>query len=201
MQLEFLAPVELFLSSWTVTVFDPGGMFFFFWFSVFVLCGLSCLHFLGREHSTIVEGQRLGTVHIMEGSCSRLGFFVRNILYMYKNMCVHVCVSFFLLCGAVGGGVGGVGWGGVWVARRSLNKSSEESYDEKVHCNGQERSVQWLNKKRIRSNVFPQDWSSTSLSGKANDWWNGERSVFDLFSNLKMRKIQGFLSVNLWSTW
>ena len=31
------------------------------------------------EHSTIVEGQRLGTVHIMEGTCSRLRFFfVRN---------------------------------------------------------------------------------------------------------------------------
>ena len=53
------------------------------------------------EHSTIVEGERLGTVHIMEGPCSRLRFFVRkekNDTDMY--MCVYVCV-FFLLCGAV----------------------------------------------------------------------------------------------------
>ena len=56
-------------------------------------------------------------------------------------------------------------------------------------------------KKWVRSNVFPQDWSSTSLSGKANDWWNGERSVFDLFSNSKWVNSQGLLSVNLWSTW
>ena len=62
--------------------------------------------------STILEGQVLGTVHIMEGTCSRLGFFVRNIYiyiykykYMYIYMCVYVCVFVFLLCGAVGGGV------------------------------------------------------------------------------------------------
>ena len=57
------------------------------------------------ERSTIVEGQTLGTVHIMEGTCSRLGFFVRNMntdiytftimytyiykKYMYKNKCVY----------------------------------------------------------------------------------------------------------------
>ena len=45
----------------------------------------------------------------------------------------------------------------------------------------------------------PQDkkWSSTASSGKANDWRIRERVVLDLFSNLKMGKIQGFLSVNL----
>ena len=32
MQLQFLAPVELFLSSWRVTVFDPGGI------NIFYLC-------------------------------------------------------------------------------------------------------------------------------------------------------------------
>ena len=31
--------------------------------------------FLGRELATIVEGQRLGTVHIMEGTCSSMRFF------------------------------------------------------------------------------------------------------------------------------
>ena len=75
------------------------------------------------QNSTILEGQMLGTVHIMEGTCSRLGFFVRNIdffkytytytytytykyKYMYIYMCVYVCVFVFLLCGAVGVGVG-----------------------------------------------------------------------------------------------
>ena len=84
----------------------------------------------GMEHSTIVEGQRLGTVHIMEGICSRLVFFVIYIyIYIYKYIQIHlhvhihiqihvplhvrvrVCLCFFLLlCGAVGG----VGWGVMW---------------------------------------------------------------------------------------
>ena len=38
------------------------------------------------ERSTIVEGQTLGTVHIMEGTCSRLRFFVRN---MNTDMCIY----------------------------------------------------------------------------------------------------------------
>ena len=39
--------------------------------------------------------------------------------------------------------------------------------------------------------------------GKANDWRTRERDVLDLFSNLKLGKIQGLLSVNLWGnpTW
>ena len=55
----------------------------------------------------------------------------------YTNTCTFscacACVSlFFLLCGAVGGGVG---WGGVWCG------------------------VVWCGKKWVISNVFPQDWS------------------------------------------
>ena len=38
------------------------------------------------ELSTIVEGQTLGTVHFMEGTCSRLRFFVRN---MNTDMCIY----------------------------------------------------------------------------------------------------------------
>ena len=38
------------------------------------------------ELSNIVEGQALGTVHIMEGTCSRLRFFVRN---MNTDMCIY----------------------------------------------------------------------------------------------------------------
>ena len=65
----------------------------------------------GMEHSTIVDGQKLGTVHIMEGTCSRLRFFIRNMstdMYMYTEMymntyrymymCVYVCVFVFFCC-------------------------------------------------------------------------------------------------------
>ena len=48
---------------------------FFIRFTVFAR-GLSCLHIflLRREQTTIMKGQRLGTVHIMERACSRLRF-------------------------------------------------------------------------------------------------------------------------------
>ena len=42
-----------------------------------------------------MEGQRLGTVHIMEGTCSRQGFFVRNIyiyIYIYIYIKIHIHV-------------------------------------------------------------------------------------------------------------
>ena len=63
------------------------------------------------EHSTIVEGQRLGTVYIMEGTCSGLRFFMRieqkvtpTCTYTHTDTCACactcVCVFFFLLCGA-----------------------------------------------------------------------------------------------------
>ena len=59
-----------------------------------MLCGLSCLHLSRRTNSsTILEGQMLGTVHIMEGTCSRLGFFVRNIhIYIYIFIQIHIHV-------------------------------------------------------------------------------------------------------------
>ena len=47
--------------------------------------------------STIVEGQTLGTIHIMEGTCSRLRFFVRNMntdmsiyTYTYTILYTHI---------------------------------------------------------------------------------------------------------------
>ena len=47
--------------------------------------------------------------------------------------------------------------------------------------------------------TFHQDnWSLTTLLGKANDWRNREHVIFDLFSNLNMANIQWLLSVNLW---
>ena len=42
--------------------------------------------------STILEGQMLGTVHIMEGTCSRLGFFVRKIYIFQIHIHVHLHV-------------------------------------------------------------------------------------------------------------
>ena len=100
------------------------------------MCGLSCLHFLlRREHSTIVEGQRLGIVHIMEGTFLRdiyiYTYKYTNIYkYMYKYMyiymcvyvCMYVCVFVFYVvwcrvmsCAARGWVVGwlGVVWCGV----------------------------------------------------------------------------------------
>ena len=86
------------------------------------LCGLSCLHFLSRmELSTIVESQALVTLHIMDGTCSRLRIQIQILMqiltytygvhvdctgthtmdrymktYMYTYIYVYVCVFFCL---------------------------------------------------------------------------------------------------------
>ena len=78
MQLQFLAPVEFFLSCWTVAVFDPGGIIIFFIYIFSRACFVMSALVSRVEHETVVEGRRLGTVHIMEGTCSRLRFFVRS---------------------------------------------------------------------------------------------------------------------------
>ena len=61
-----------------------------FFFTVFAraVCHVYTL-LLGRGYSTIVEGQRLGTVHIMEGTCSRLRFFVRIFIFTYTHTHTH----------------------------------------------------------------------------------------------------------------
>ena len=66
-----------------------------------------------------------------------------------------------------------------------------------------EEKENWIDKSNhlvadSRQSFPPYCWNWTVLSGKANDWRNRRRVVLDLFSNLKMGKIQG---VNLWSTW
>ena len=81
MQLQFLAPVELFFKAVERLQFLTRAELLFF--KIYSFCALwfvtSTLCYQEREHSTIVKGQRLGTVHIMEGTCSRLrSFFVRN---------------------------------------------------------------------------------------------------------------------------
>ena len=87
MQFQFLAPVELFFKQ-------LNGCSFVM--SAFVS---------GMEHSTIVESQRLGAVHIVECTCSRLVFFrvvwAKNDTDMYMNtdMFIYTCertrASFF----------------------------------------------------------------------------------------------------------
>ena len=71
MQLQFLAPVELFFKQLNGYSFLTRAELIFFH-----LCSFPAVRFVmsalvsRMEHSTIVEGQRLGTVHIMEGTCS-----------------------------------------------------------------------------------------------------------------------------------
>ena len=79
-----------------------------------VVCHVHTL-LLARELSTIVEGQGLGTVHIMEGACSTMCFLEKYehqhvhfhihihiqihvyFMYVYIHMCVYVCVFVFFV--------------------------------------------------------------------------------------------------------
>ena len=65
MQLQFLAPVELFFKQLNGYSFAA------------VRLVMSTL-LSRRTNSTILEGQMLGTVHIMEGTCSKLLLFFRK---------------------------------------------------------------------------------------------------------------------------
>ena len=80
MQLQFLAPVELFFKQLKGYSFWPGRNQYFFIYAVFPAVWSVMSTLLSRRtNSTILEGQMLGTVHIMEGTCSRDRFFVRNM--------------------------------------------------------------------------------------------------------------------------
>ena len=97
MQLQFLAPVEIFF------------MIYCFAAVRFVMSTLLSR----RENSTILESQRLGTVHIMEGTFFFVYIYTYIYKYMYKNMCVYVCVFVFFVvwCRWWWSGVGcGVVW-------------------------------------------------------------------------------------------
>ena len=66
-------------------------LLFFQRFTVFGARGLSCLHFLVcREHSTIVEGQRLGTVHVRVPRC----VFSRE-MNTKKETPTCICISLY----------------------------------------------------------------------------------------------------------
>ena len=62
----------------------------FFYLCTFHRCAVCHVFFLKRKHSTIVEGQRLGTVHIMEGTCSRLRFFVKKYEHRHVHIHIHI---------------------------------------------------------------------------------------------------------------
>ena len=56
--------------------------------TVFALCGLSCLHFYQEGNiQPFLEGQRLETAHIMEGTC-----YVHVYVYVHVFVCVYICI-------------------------------------------------------------------------------------------------------------
>ena len=68
-----------------------------------------------------MEGQRLGTVHIMEGTFFReiyihIHIHIHIQIHVHIHVRVRVCLCFFLLCVAVSRRVPRVvGWLGGWV--------------------------------------------------------------------------------------
>ena len=169
-----------------------------------------------RTKSTILEGQMLGTVDIMEGTCSQAWKVLHLYLFSF-SVSVSVCSACwcawfapcprFSLCGASAMKViawtcapatasdlespwrsisfrtrrmVNCAWEG-WRANRSLHLGTEAK-DKPNH----------LTAGSLR--CFPhENWNWTALSGKADDWRNRERAVFDIFSNFKWVNSQGFL--------
>ena len=102
MQLQFLAQVEFFFfSSWSGYSYWPGRNCYFSWYTVLPLCGLSCLHFYqDGQIQPILEGQMLGTVHIMECTCSQAWKVLHLFLsLLFLCLCLHVlCVLVCVVC-------------------------------------------------------------------------------------------------------
>ena len=74
--------------------------------------------------------------------------------------------------------------------REEARRSKKKQEEARISC-GVLACVCW---RAAHSRSFPQEsWSSTASPGKANDWRNQERVVLNLFSNLKMGRIQKFL--------
>ena len=71
MQLQFLAPVELFFKQLNGYSFGPAELLFFMMYSFAAVRFVMSTLLSRRTNSTIFEGQMLGTVHIMEGTCSQ----------------------------------------------------------------------------------------------------------------------------------
>ena len=72
MQLQFLALVELFFKAVERLQFLTRRNYYFLMTYSFAAVRLVMSTLLSRRtNSTILEGQMLGTVHIMEGTCSQ----------------------------------------------------------------------------------------------------------------------------------
>ena len=107
---------------------------------------------------------------------------VFSFVFVCVSACVCVCVSVCLcLCQSVAVWNSGGGLQRYWRANRSL-------YLEK----GAKDKPNHLTTHSLRS-VPQESWNSTASSDKANDWRNRGHVVLDLFSNVKMLKIQEFL--------
>ena len=163
MPLQFLAPVDFFfLAVERLQLLTRAELLFVDLYSFArVVCHVHTL-LLGRELSTIVEGQGQGTVHIMESYVFQNVFFLRNVntkhvhihihihiqihvyfMRVYTYMCVYVCIFVLFVvwcrvmsCAArcwVVGWLGVVLCGVVWCGVCVLLS---------IYCNGQERSVQ-----------------------------------------------------------
>ena len=74
-QLQFLAPVDFFKAVERLQFLTRVELLLFLIYSFRAVWLVMTALVSRMEHSTIVEGQRLGTVHIIEGTCSRLRFF------------------------------------------------------------------------------------------------------------------------------
>ena len=88
-QLQFLAPEGIFQAVERFRFVTRVDFFFTVlraWFVTSTLCFL--------------EGERLGTAHIMEGTCSRLRFFVRDMntdMNIYTSIHIHIQIHVFTI--------------------------------------------------------------------------------------------------------
>ena len=162
-----------FLSSWSITVIDPGGInVFFLIYSFaavrFVMSALfikkGTFNHCGRSKASLVEHHgmyvffvRYKYTYIYTYTYTYIYKYTYIHMYIYMCMCVCVFVFFVVWCRWWWSGVGwgGVGWGGCgvvwceWREGRWTNslKSVLSCFVWWVYCNGQERSVQWLKQK------------------------------------------------------
>ena len=108
------------------------------------------------------------------GKCLTCESFVKlGFCLLSLCLCLCLCVLCFVCCcGARGcGRSGGRGGGGREGGREEKGRDSSNHLGQS----------------------FPQDcWNWTALSGKANDWRNRWHVYLNLFSNLKMGKIEKF---------
>ena len=159
----FWRPSNYFLSSWTVAVFDPGGIIIFYYLQ-FSRCAVCHFYTCIKKGTFNHFGRSETWIHIIQGTCSQawevLSLFLSLFFLCLALFSLVVVVMVCVRCG--GGGVGGGG------------RRQEKGRDKSDH----------LVAGSLRS--FPQDnWHLTALSDKTNVQRNREHVVLDLFSNFK----------------